>query len=173
MTTVGRHLALAAAAVMACAVAAGTVIAGATEDDLAVVKRAVRHDATVRVASDKPAADEPVVGTDEKDWERRGEGRRVANRDLKWFKVRVVDKGSKRSRVTINLPIALVRALDDFPIDIGGHGGWRDGREDRDGKYGRDGRGTIRLGDVLATLEGGQSLVEIDDDDATVRVWVE
>jgi hypothetical protein len=170
MKTAGRHLALAAAAAMACAVAAGTVLAGATEDDLTVVKRAVRHDAALRVASadDKAPGDEPVRGTDEKDWERRGEGRRIANRDLKWFKVRVVEKGSKRARVTINLPIGLVRALDDFPIDIGGHGRWRNGDED-----GRDGRAHIRLGDVLATLEGGQSLVEIDDDDATVRVWVE
>ena len=161
MTTVGRTLALTAVAAMACAAAAGRVVA--SEDDLTVVKRAVRQDATVRVASgdDKAPADQPVVGTDEKDWERRGEGRRIANRDLKWFKVRVVEKGTKRSRVTINLPIGLVRAFDDFPIDVGHHAGWRDGEK------------TIRLGEVLSTLEGGQSLVEIDDDDATVRVWVE
>ena len=90
----------------------------------------------------------------------------MANRDLKWFKVRVVEKGSNRAKVTVNLPIALVRALDDFPIDIGGHGRYHNG------EY-RDGERTIKLGEVLATLEGGQSLVEIDDDDATVRVWVE
>ena len=34
-------------------------------------------------------------------------------------------------------------------------------------------RRTIRLGEVLATLEAGQSLVEVDDDEATVRIWVE
>ena len=159
MRTVGRTLALAAVAAMACAMAVGTVLAGATEDDLTVVKRAVRHD--VRVASGQTPATEPVVGTDEKEGERHGEQRRIANSDLKWFKVRVVEKGTKRARVTINLPIGLVRAFDDFPIDVGHHAG------------GPDGQTKIRLGEVLATLEGGQSLVEIDDDDATVRVWVE
>ena len=65
--------------------------------------------------------------------------------------------------MNVNLPIALVRALgDDFPIDIGRHGRWRGGHDK-----------AIRLGEVLATLEAGQSLVEIDDDDATVRIWVE
>ncbi len=149
------------------AAAAGTVRASATDDDLAVVKRAVRQDTSARVAQAKPAPDATITVTDDddKEWERSRGTRRIANRDLKWFKVRVVEKGSKRARVTVNLPIALVRALDDFPIDIGRHRGWRDGA--------REGQSTIRLGEVLATLEGGQSLVEIDDDDATVRVWVE
>lgn len=156
---------MAVRAVLAAAVAAaavGTLIArqgesgfsslhastgtASVEDDLAVVKRAV---------DDKDDA-----------WERRTDARPKAGgpgRDLRWFKVRITEKGSKKSRVNVNIPIALVRALgDDFPIDIGRHGGWRGGREK-----------TIRLGEVLATLEAGQSLVEIDDDDTTVRVWVE
>jgi hypothetical protein len=29
------------------------------------------------------------------------------------------------------------------------------------------------LGEVLRALDSGQDLVEIEDDDATVRVWVE
>jgi len=104
---------------------------------------------------------------DEKDaWDRRSDARprtTGAGRDLRWLKVRITEKGAKRARVNVNLPIALVRALgDDFPIDIGRHGGWRGGREK-----------AIRLGEVLATLEAGQSLVEIDDDNATVRIWVE
>jgi hypothetical protein len=153
MRTVGRMALGAGLAVLA----AGTVMASwSAEDDLAVVKRAVRHDATVRVAQAKPA-EEPAAES--------APTRHVANKDLKWFKVRVVEKGSNRAKVTVNLPIGLVRALDDFPIDIGGHG------HDRDGEY-RAGP-KIKLGDVLATLEGGQSLVEIDDEDATVRVWVE
>jgi len=108
---------------------------------------------------------------------RRIEPRRstLSSRDIRWFKVRVTEKGKKNARVNINLPIALVRALgDDFPIDVGRHmrgdrwrGDWRDGeRRSRNERV-------IRLGDVLATLEAGQSLVEIDDDEATVRVWVE
>ena len=150
--------------------AAGVVIAASAEDDLAVVKRAVAGQQVARQeapATTAPTADEPVTRAQEKDdaWERRSDARPRTGpgRDLRWFKVRITEKGSKKARVNVNLPIALVRALgDDFPIDIGHHAGWRGGRER-----------TLRLGEVLATLEAGQSLVEIDDDEATVRVWVE
>lgn len=145
-----RQLVMMAALTMA---ATGTAIAAGAEDDLAVVKRAVAGQQVARQeapATTPPTADEPVT-------------RVRAKGDLRWFKVRITEKGSKKSRVNVNLPIALVRALgDDFPIDIGHHAGWRGERER-----------TLRLGEVLATLEAGQSLVEIDDDEATVRVWVE
>jgi hypothetical protein len=32
---------------------------------------------------------------------------------------------------------------------------------------------TVRLSEVLRSLETGQELVEIEDDEATVKVWVE
>lgn len=156
MRTMAVRVALAAALAAA---AAGTVIAATAEDDLAVVKRAVSR----QEASPTPRVDE------EKDsWDRREDTRaRTSGRDLRWFKVRITEKGAKKARVSVNVPIALVRALgDDFPIDLGRHGrrdGWRGDRSEK----------VIRLGEVLATLEAGQSLVEIDDDDATVRVWVE
>ena len=164
MRTVGRRVVLVAALTVA---AAGT--AGA-EDDLAVVKRAVSKQAVARqeATATTPPAAEPSARVDEKDdaWERRNDTRPRTGgpgRDLRWFKVRITEKGAKKARVNVNLPIALVRALgDDFPIYIGRHGGWRGGREK-----------AIRLGEVLATLEAGQSLVEIDDDEATVRIWVE
>ena len=146
MRTLGRVVLGAAMAVAAAGVAIG-------EDDLTVVKRAVRQEGL------------PAPRVEEKDsWERRDDARpRTGGRDLRWFKVRITEKGSKKARVNVNLPIALVRALgDDFPIDIGRHGRWRGGSEK-----------AIRLGEILATLEAGQPLVEIDDDDATVRVWVE
>lgn len=153
---------VAAAVAAVVATAMGTVIAASAEDDLAVVKRAVRQE-----ASPTPRVD------DEKDsWESRNDARpRTGGRELRWFKVRITEKGTKRARVNVNLPIALVRALgDDFPIDIGRHARRDRWRGDR-----RDGRSekVIRLGEILATLEAGQPLVEIDDDDATVRVWVE
>jgi hypothetical protein len=144
MSTFGRRMVLVAALAVA---ASGTVIARGAEDDLAVVKRAVQEPGT--------RADEKEAG------ERRADTRTRSGRDLRWFKVRITEKGSKNARVSVNLPIDLVRALDDFPIEIGKHAGWRGGER------------TIRLGEVLATLEAGQSLVEIDDDEATVRVWVE
>ena len=159
--------ALAVGAVVGLAFAAmGTAMARSAEDDLAVVKRAVQVAPAVDTARD----DDGVA--------RRIEPRRAspAGRDLRWFKVRVTEKGKKNARVNINLPIALVRALgDDFPIDIGRHvrgEGWR-GDDWRDGDRRRRDERVLRLGEVLATLEAGQSLVEIDDDEATVRVWVE
>ena len=121
MRTMVVRAALAAAVAAA---AMGTVMAASAEDDLAVVKRAVAR-RRPRQSRRRPA---PARG-------RRGGrgGRRDAERPaastgatLRWFKVRVTEKGAKKARVNVNLPIALVRALgDDFPIDIGRHGRWR------------------------------------------------
>ena len=59
----------------------------------------------------------------------------------------------------VNLPLVVVRAFgDDWPI----HGCRRCG----------NGRGPT-IGEVLRALDSGESLVEIDDEDATVRVWVD
>ena len=136
---------------MAVAVAAGgTVMASAAafEDDLAVVKRAVaRQDVRTTTPESSVRAEPPAP--------------RPAT-ELKWLKVRVTEKGAKKAKVTINLPINLVRALgDDFPVNFGSR------------RWQRDHERTIRLGEVLAALEAGSPLVEIDDDDAFVRVWVE
>ena len=84
-------------------------------------------------------------------------------REPQWFKVRVVDRVTGRKKVTINLPLSLVRALGDDTIDWG----CRSGDGDRDKCH------TVRLSEVLRSLEAGQELVEIEDDEATVKVWVE
>jgi hypothetical protein len=72
-------------------------------------------------------------------------------------------EGHKRSRVSVNLPLSLVRAIadeeDGFPID------WKCRHGGR--------RCEIDLRAILRSLEAGQELVEIDSDDATVKVWVE
>ncbi len=79
-----------------------------------------------------------------------------------WFRVRIVEKtkGQKKATVKINLPLFLVHAVgDDVPIP---------------GCEGRGGKGTsLTLGEVLRALDSGESLVEIEDEDTTVRVWVE
>jgi hypothetical protein len=76
-----------------------------------------------------------------------------------WFRVRITEKGEKGAKVKVNLPLGLVRALgDDIPLPA--CGGVRIGRH-------------LTLGEVLRALDSGESLVEIDDEDATVRVWVE
>jgi hypothetical protein len=81
--------------------------------------------------------------------------------EAKWLKVRINETKGKRAKVVVNLPLSLVRALgDDVPI----HWGHRHG----DGH-----RRAIRLSEILEALDAGQELVQIESDDATVRVWVE
>jgi hypothetical protein len=132
------------------------------EDDLAVVKKAVTSPAPAartRTAA-TAAATAPAVRS---------------GREPQWFKVRVVDKTTGRKKVTINLPLSLVRALGDETIDWGCHRD-RDRRDaDREhlGDHDRDRCHTVRIADVLRSLEAGQDLVEVEDDEATVKVWVE
>jgi hypothetical protein len=132
---------------LALAATAGAGLEASGEDDLAIVKKAV---ASRVVAQAAPAAGEarPAVRT---------------GREPQWFKVRVVDRGTGRKKVTINLPLSLVRALGDDTIDWG----CRNGEGDREKCH------SVRLSEVLRSLEAGQELVEIEDDEATVKVWVE
>jgi hypothetical protein len=128
------------------------------DDDLAVVKRATRQDPPVGGGIDKAepiAKDRPVV---------RRSGK------PQWLRVRVVEKNG-RKKVSVNLPLALVRALgDDFDLSVlcGNHRGRRD--RDRDHK---DVCPEVRLAEVLAALDSGEDLVQVDEEDASVRIWVE
>lgn len=119
------------------------------EDDLAVVRRAVARNEPAPVKS--PATDKaPLV--EEKDKARKGAPQ--------WLRVRITERGGKK--VSVNLPLALARAVgDDLPLDWGCH-------RRCDGE-----RASVRLGDVLKSLDSGQDIVQIDSDDSTVRVWVE
>jgi hypothetical protein len=144
---------------------AGASAGAGAEDDLAVVKRAVAS--PVPAASRAPKTEPSVVAQAEAvpPPARSAPEARPAprpGREPQWFKVRVVDKASGRRKVTINLPLSLVRALGDETVDIGcHHAGERERCHD------------IRLSEVLRSLEAGQELVEIEDDEATVKVWVE
>jgi hypothetical protein len=148
-----KRATLAAAAIVM--LAAGSLVgdqsvrAGTADDDLAVVKRAVEPGAQAQpsVADETPRA--------------KHDGAQA-----QWLRVRVLEKreGRREKRVSVNLPLALVRALGDFPIDLGCH--------DRSSETARR-CPKLRLADVLAALDKGQSLVEVDADDATVRVWIE
>jgi hypothetical protein len=140
------------------AVALGAVItspavAGNANDDLQAVRKAVLASSAseARPPAEDPAGQPPAEARPQA----RGKGEPM------WFRVRVVDKSHKRARVSINLPIGLVRSLgDDWPI-----------RSDR-GCRKRDRCGAT-IGDLLRALDSGQALVDIEDDEATVRVWVE
>jgi hypothetical protein len=119
------------------------------EDDLDVVRRAVAESRTSTASTRATeAAPAPTKG-----------------KPPQWLKVRVVDKSSRKARVAVNLPLGLVRAFgNDWPVD------WHCRSRKSDA---HDHDCSIRIGDVLRTLESGQGLVEIDDPEATVRVWVE
>ena len=143
------------------AVLGGTVLLAAAEgpkpkeDDLALVKRAVAQKAVAQSQAVSPAARPQAEG-------KPAPRATVRDHDPQWFKVRVVDKATGKRKVTVNLPLAVVKALgDDMPID------WPCG--------GRESRihSTLKLSEVLSALEAGQDLVQVDDDDSEVRVWVE
>lgn len=137
---------------------AGPVLAAA-DDDLAVVKKAVAvaQPGQGAAQAETPAEAAPV---------RRGD-----KPEPQWLRVRVLEKDAKgdtRKRVSVNLPLSLVRAMDDFPIDLCRHHyRWKDeSRKD-------ERRCELKVADVLAALEAGQELVEVEGEDATVKVWVE
>ena len=118
-------------------------LAGSGEDDLAVVKKAVAQ-------STPPAEDRAQA---------RPDGSRAADsrsEKMRWLKVRVTEKTGKR--VSINVPLSFARALgENWPVNLGC----------------RRGASRLTIGDILRSLEAGQDLVEVDSDDAKVRVWVE
>lgn len=139
----------------------------AQEDDLAVVKKAVAQ------ATPAPAAPEDAVQKQERAEDKRPAVRKAGKPT--WLKVRVLEKGG-RKKVNVNLPLALVRAMgDDFDVSwfCGHHRNGRGSHKDRDWDDDDNHCPSIKLADVLAALDSGQDLVQVDDEDSTVRVWVE
>jgi hypothetical protein len=144
------------------AAAQAGVLAG--EDDLAIVKKAVASPAPRRDA--RPAATAPAASPRAAAAAQAAPAPEAAPRprtgaEPKWFKVRVVERGTGRKKVTVNLPLGLVRALGDEPLEWGC----------REAEIPRC--RTVRLSEILRSLESGQELVEVEDEEATVRVWVE
>ena len=127
---------------------AAPAAADRTDDDLQVVRKAV---ASSPVAEARPPAEEPPAPRAEP---------RPRKGEPQWFHVRIEEKAGKRAKVKINLPLGLVRSFgEDWPIAP------PDGcRKDRH---------CPTLGEILRSLDSGQSLVEIESDESTVRVWVE
>jgi len=124
--------------------------AGSAEDDLQAVKKAVLAGAASQA---RPPAEDPAPAPRAKPRSRTG--------GPMWFRVRIVEKANKGARVSVNLPIGLVRSLgDDWPLPS--YHGCRK----------RDHCGAT-LGEILRALDTGQDLVQIEDDEATVRVWVD
>jgi hypothetical protein len=154
------------AVVLALAGTAGAGRVAGGEDDLAIVKKAVASPPPrvrgTRVASTPAPQAAPAVAAAPTPPVTEAAPRVRAGREPQWFKVRVVERVTGRKKVTINLPLSLVRALGDDTIDWGCRSVAGDHRCH-----------TVRLSEVLRSLETGQELVEIEDDEATVKVWVE
>jgi hypothetical protein len=159
------------AAVLVLAGAAGWVAAQAGDDDLKVVQKATG----TRPASSRVERIPPVGGSEpsgsrvtaqatpapapprSQASDRPAPAPRPRGVAPQWFKVRIVERGHKNARVTVNLPLNLVRALgDDWPV----HAHCRECRN-------------LKLSEILETLTTGQDIVDIESEDATVRVWLE
>ena len=138
-------------AALAVAALAAPALADRADDDLAAVRKAVGA---------APVAEAQAEAAPARSAEKAAAApRRSSSGGPKWLRVRVVEKGQKHGRVSINLPLGLVRAFgEDWPIQ---------------GCHRCDGGRGPTLGEILRALDSGQSLVEIDDEDATVRVWVD
>jgi hypothetical protein len=132
-----RTLAVAAVALAL----AAPLAADRADDDLQAVRRAVgTSEARPPAEAEPPPAAQPAAKSSE----------------LRWFRVRVVEKGTKQGRVSVNLPLPLVRSFGDA---------WPIGPRERGRR--------VTLGEVLRSLDSGQSLVEIEDADASVRIWID
>jgi len=132
------------------ALLAAPCLAGNAEDDLQAVKRAVANSSGPH--AERPPAEAP---------EQAQRARRHGSADTVWFRVRVKEKGRKGGSFSLNLPIGLARVLgDDWPLDS------RDGCRQHS-------RCHVTLGQILKSLDSGQSLVDIEDEDASVHIWVE
>jgi hypothetical protein len=117
------------------------------DDDLQVVRKAVAsaQASPARPPAEGPPSAEPAPAP------RKGEPQ--------WLRVRVVGKAGRHTRVSIDIPLGLARSLgEEWPLAAP-----RRCRRDR----------CPTLGEVLRSLDSGQSLVEIESDEATARVWVE
>jgi hypothetical protein len=89
------------------------------------------------------------------------EGVRSAGGHARWFRVRVEERDG--GKVKVNLPLPFVRALGE-KADVW-PGGFRCGR----------GRGhcKLKLSEVLGALDAGQEFVRIDDEEASIRIWID
>ncbi len=134
-------------AVILLAALAVPAAADRAEEDLQVVKKAVGS--STQAAQARPPAEEPPA--EAKPAPRKAEPR--------WFRVRITEKGGKHGHVSINLPIGVARMLgEDWPVAP--HGECHSDH-------------CPTLGEILRALDSGQSLVEIEDEGASVRVWIE
>jgi hypothetical protein len=120
-------------------------VALAEDDDLAVVRKAVQ---VAQNAKAPPAAEAPRAKPI------RSDAGRV---ETAWLRIRIAEKGDKRGRVSVNVPLSFVEALADEDAD-------------RPGKGRHCG---VDWTAVVKALQSTRNIVDIEDDEASVRVYVE
>ena len=79
--------------------------------------------------------------------------------DLTWFRLEIVEKTGKKGKIKIKLPISLVETMADCT----------------DGAINLEKKCKVDLKKVLADLKkyGPMTLVEIESDDADIKIWFE
>jgi len=84
-----------------------------------------------------------------------------ANKEVKWFKVLVVDNKTGKEKVKVTMPIALVEIFARCA-------------ENKQVKMGNTGC-TLNLEELLAELKkvGPLAIIEINEEDESVKVWLE
>jgi hypothetical protein len=131
-----------------------------SDDDLQAVRKAVGKP-SAEASAQAPALEKSRPPAEEEPMPSQAR-RPLKSSDLKWLHVRVAPKaGSRTGRVSVNVPLGLVRMFgDDWPIPTGPSCHQHD-------------RCHLTLGDILRALDSGQTLVDVEDDQAAVKVWVE
>ena len=81
----------------------------------------------------------------------------------RWFRVRV-DK-REGGKVRVNLPLPFVRAIGEKADAESGPLGFHCGRAGHSCSF--------KLSEILGALDAGQEFVTIEDEDASVRVWID
>jgi len=88
----------------------------------------------------------------------------VEGREVRWFKVLITDSRSSEAKIKLTLPVALIELL--LSSDATRHVKFDDGKR---------GPCEVDLKALWAELKkaGPMALVEIEDDGAVVKVWLE
>jgi hypothetical protein len=89
--------------------------------------------------------------------------RPAAHGEARWFRVRV-DK-REGGKVRVNLPLPFVRAIGAKADSETGPLGFHCGRAGHPC--------SLKLSEILSALDAGQEFVTIEDEDASVRVWID
>lgn len=84
--------------------------------------------------------------------------------EVSWFRLEVIEKGAKKESVKIRIPIALVDALSENAEDL-----------IKNNKEFGEKCGKIDIKKIMGILKenGPMTLIEIEAEDSSVKIWLE